>query len=77
MKKSTRELMNDSVIDIRVTLTCLLVVFVVLKLTGEVDWSWWWVLSPFLIPAFIALIYIGVLYATLYGLKRARRRTRR
>lgn len=76
MKKSTRELMNDSVIDIRVTLTCLLVVFIVLKLTGEVDWSWWLVLLPFLIPAFIAMIYIGVLYATLYGLRRARRRTR-
>lgn len=76
MKKSTRELMSESVIDIRVTLTCLLVVFVVLKLTGEVDWSWWLVLSPFLIPLFIALIYIGVIYATLYGLRRARRRIR-
>ena len=24
----------------------LTVVFVVLKLCGVVDWSWWWVLSP-------------------------------
>ena len=23
------------------------VVFVVLKLTGTIDWSWWWVLAPF------------------------------
>jgi hypothetical protein len=75
MKKPTR-LVTDSVTDIRVTLTCLLVVFVVLKLNGEIDWSWWWVLSPFLIPAAISLIYIGVLYATLYGLRRAKRRTR-
>lgn len=24
----------------------LLIVFVVLKLTDVIDWSWWWVLSP-------------------------------
>ena len=24
----------------------LLVVFIVLKLTGTIAWSWWWVLSP-------------------------------
>ena len=23
------------------------VVFIVLKLVGVIDWSWWWVLSPF------------------------------
>lgn len=24
----------------------LTIVFIVLKLTGFIDWSWWWVLSP-------------------------------
>ena len=24
----------------------LLVVFIVLKLTDNIDWSWWWVLAP-------------------------------
>ena len=24
----------------------LTITFVVLKLTGHIDWSWWWVLSP-------------------------------
>ena len=24
----------------------LLVAFIVLKLCGVIDWSWWWVLSP-------------------------------
>lgn len=23
------------------------VVFVILKLTDKIDWSWWWVTSPF------------------------------
>jgi hypothetical protein len=32
------------------TLTVLLIVFVVLKLTDNVDWSWFWVLSPMIIP---------------------------
>ena len=28
----------------------LFVVFLVLKLTGNIDWSWWWVTSPIWIP---------------------------
>lgn len=26
--------------------TLLLILFVALRLTGQIDWSWWWVLSP-------------------------------
>ena len=36
-------------------LTILFVVFVTLKLTGNIDWSWWWVTSPLWIPLAIAL----------------------
>lgn len=36
-------------------LSLLTVVFIVLKLTGDIDWSWFWVLSPTLIP----LIMVG------------------
>ncbi len=32
---------------------CLL--FVALKLTGHIDWSWWWVVSPKLLQGFISL----------------------
>lgn len=28
-------------------------IFVVLKLTGVINWSWWLVLSPFIVLAFI------------------------
>ncbi len=35
--------------------TLLGVLFVGLKLTGYVDWSWWWVLSPFWIGASLAI----------------------
>ncbi len=40
----------------------LLVIFIVLKLTGNIDWSWWWVLSPLWIMAsgFILLFTLAV-----------------
>lgn len=34
------------------------VAFVVLKLCGVIDWSWWWVTSPFWIPLVIVLAII-------------------
>lgn len=38
----------------------LTIAFIVLKLCKVIDWSWWWVLSPFLIPVGIALIVLAV-----------------
>jgi hypothetical protein len=37
----------------------LTLIFIVLKLTGSINWSWWWVLSPILIP--IAIVWTIVL----------------
>ena len=31
----------------------LAILFIALKLTGVITWSWWWVLSPIWIPALI------------------------
>jgi hypothetical protein len=36
----------------------LTIVFIVLKLTGVIDWSWWWVLSPILIDIALTIIII-------------------
>jgi ATP/ADP translocase len=43
----------------------LTIVFIVLKLTGYIDWSWFWVLSPILIPI---IIFIGgaLIFAILF-----------
>jgi hypothetical protein len=38
----------------------LFVVFLVLKLTDTIDWSWWWVTSPLWIPVAIVLAIFGV-----------------
>lgn len=40
-------------------LSMLTVLFIGLKLTGHIDWSWWWVLSPVWIPV-ILIILIAV-----------------
>lgn len=38
----------------------LTIVFVVLKLTNVIDWSWWWVLSPIWIVAGLVLLLLSV-----------------
>ena len=40
--------------------TVLFLVFLVLKLTGNIDWSWWWVTSPLWIPLTLGVVIIGV-----------------
>lgn len=35
------------------------IVFVILKLTDEIDWSWWW--APLALTVLLALIFVGTL----------------
>lgn len=53
---------DDKKINIALTLpwtTILTIVFVVLKLTKVIAWSWWWVLSPLWISmAFVVVVFI-------------------
>jgi uncharacterized membrane protein YtjA (UPF0391 family) len=46
----------------------LFVVFLVLKLTGNIDWSWWWVTTP--LWGGIALVILVILIIFLISLKR-------
>lgn len=45
----------------------LTIVFITLKLTNFIAWSWWWVLSPIWISILIVLVvlFVVVLIATL------------
>ena len=36
--------------------TLLFLVFLILKLTDTIEWSWWWVTAPLWLPAAILLI---------------------
>ncbi len=42
--------------------TVLTMIFVVLKLTNYINWSWWWVLSPVWIPLLIILVIFVVIF---------------
>lgn len=39
----------------------LTIVFIILKLTKVINWSWWWVFSPTLIPLAFSILLIGIL----------------
>jgi hypothetical protein len=38
--------------------TVLFIVFLILKLTGTITWSWWWVTAPLWIPAAIVVAFL-------------------
>ena len=59
-------------------LPLLTLLFVGLKLTGHIAWSWWWVTAPLWLPAAVSIgiVLIGLLLAglviglaTLFGKK--------
>jgi hypothetical protein len=45
-------------------LSILTLIFITLKLTGYIAWSWWWVLSPLWIP-FAIILGIGLIVLVL------------
>jgi hypothetical protein len=49
----------------------LLLIFITLKLTNIIDWSWWWVLGPIWIPLLLAglVILIAIIIGIIIGLK--------
>jgi len=47
----------------------LTIIFITLKLTDHIDWSWWWVLSPLWIPwAMVGALFCGLVlvYIAMY-----------
>jgi hypothetical protein len=41
-------------------LTLLTILFVGLKLTNHIDWSWWWVLSPTIFQVGMLVFFLGL-----------------
>ena len=41
-------------------------IFITLKLTNFIAWSWWWVLSPFWAP-FLLVVIGAIIYTILEG----------
>jgi len=44
----------------------LFLIFMILKLSDVIDWTWWWVASPFWLPIAIAIFLISVVLATIF-----------
>ena len=62
--------MNDTKPTITITPglgTLLTLLFVGLKLTGHIDWSWWWVLSPLWIGLGLIVVFGAILYALIWA----------
>lgn len=45
----------------------LTLIFITLKLTGYIAWSWWWVLSPLWIPLVIVLVFFTIMVIGVYA----------
>lgn len=52
--------------------TILFLIFLVLKLTNNISWSWWWVTSPLWIPiaSIILICGIAILIGLIFYLKK-------
>ena len=49
--------------------TVLFLIFLTLKLTGYIAWSWWWVTAPLWVPA-AAIFLIIAIVAVIAGAKK-------
>lgn len=58
-------------------LSCLLLLFIGLKLTGHIAWSWLWVLAPALIPLAVVLLAAAVVGISAIVLHRLEERERK
>lgn len=45
----------------------LTIVFITLKLTGFITWSWWWVLSPIWISFSVSVVALAILFVFAYA----------
>lgn len=41
-------------------------VFLALKLTGQISWSWWWVTCPLWLPMALGLAVIGLVWLIVF-----------
>jgi len=53
--------------------TILFLIFLVLKLTKYIDWSWWWVTAPLWISATLYIL-IATIYVSFFQKIRGRRK---
>lgn len=55
----------------------LTIVFIILKLVGVINWSWWWVLSPLWINAILVVLVIVVILLVVVALDKKKEKKER
>ena len=65
------EVLQSAIIEFRIICETLFLTFLILKLTGVITWSWWWIFSPVLaIFGLILFFLIAVLIIRFNGKRR-------
>ena len=65
--------MNEEKVDVTVRIglswMCFILfcIFLILKLTGYVEWSWWWILAPLWIPGVLIGIVLLIAVIVVWG----------
>lgn len=44
----------------------LTIIFTILKLTDDIDWSWWWVMSPMIFKLLLLVVVLGYTFIREY-----------
>ena len=55
----------------------LTIVFIILKLVGVINWSWWWVLSPLWINAIFVVLVLAVVFVVVVATDKKKERKER
>lgn len=48
--------------EIRTVVETLMIVFIVMKTNGMIDWSWWAILSPLWVFSGLSVIFLLIIY---------------
>jgi len=48
--------------EIRTVIETLMIVFIVMKTNGMIDWSWWTILSPLWVFGGLSVIFLLIIY---------------
>lgn len=71
MRKYKSKSINVSLFPASTTLT---IVFVILKLTGVINWAWVWVLSPTWVSLIFRILILAIVVSVLVIVKRGMKR---
>ena len=55
---------NDKTIEMPIFCQLLTVLFIGLKLTHQINWNWWVVLSPIIIPIAVGIAFIAICFTS-------------